>query len=224
MNPHLENPLAFGAPATQTEDASLGMDLPRSSSLPPQTGSLREADASCRRVDSGVWFENEVHIHDSALKAYLAQSFPGVRGAVEDVVQESYLRIWRTRAGTPLNSAKAFLFRVARNIALDLMRRDSISPVRSVGDLAALPVFVDGRGVAETVSMAEKVELLGEALASLTIRARTIVMLRKFQGRSTRETALHLGIAEKTVEEHLYRASKRLGAYLRRRGVSSHFE
>src|SRR5687768_12172623 len=105
------------------------------------------------------WFADEVHPHDASLKAYLRSSFPAVRD-IDDVVQESYLRIWRSRAAQPIHSAKAFLFKVARHVALNLVDRQRASPVMVVGDLAALPVLDHGPGVVETVGRNEKLRLL----------------------------------------------------------------
>jgi hypothetical protein len=81
-------------------------------------------------VDDTRWFSEEVHAHDSQLKAYLHGRFPSVRCEVDDVVQESYLRVWRIRASQPIHSAKAFLF--------------SIAP-RGPGHRASRPCFA-GRG------------------------------------------------------------------------------
>jgi RNA polymerase sigma-70 factor (ECF subfamily) len=166
------------------------------------------------------WFAAEVHPHDAQLKAYLRSSFPAVRD-IDDVVQESYLRIWRSRAVQPIHSAKAFLFKVARHVALNLVDRQRASPVMVVGDLAALPVLDSRPGVVETVSKNEKVRLLVLALATLPPRCREIIILRKLKGVPQKDVAARLGIAEKTVEEQVARGVKRCEEYLRRRGVTN---
>ena len=74
------------------------------------------------------WFLEQVHPHDQALKGYLRGSFPKMRD-VDDVVQESYLKIWQARRRQPIDSARAFLFRIARNLALNLTGREQRSPV-----------------------------------------------------------------------------------------------
>lgn len=56
--------------------------------------------------DRSKWFKEEVHLHDGQLKSWLKGTFPSVRD-VDDVVQESYLRIWKAKATEPINSAKA---------------------------------------------------------------------------------------------------------------------
>ena len=172
--------------------------------------------------DNARWFAEEVHPHDSRLKAYLRGSFPAVRD-VDDVVQESYLRLWKARAVQPVRSARAFLFTVAKNVALALLRRHRPSPIDAVGDLGALDVLDEGPGVVDAVSTAEKIRLLVSALATLPPRSRDVIMLCKLKGLTHREAAAQLGIAEKTVYEHLLRGLKRLGEQLRRQGGSDHF-
>ena len=168
------------------------------------------------------WFAAEVHPHDAQLKAYLRSSFPAVRD-IDDVVQESYLRIWRSRAVQPIHSAKAFLFKVARHVALNLVDRQRASPVIVVGDLAELPVLDHRPGVVETVSKNEKLRLLVLALATLPPRCREITILRKLKGVPQKDVAAQLGIAEKTVEEQVARGVKRCEDYLRRRGVTDSY-
>jgi RNA polymerase sigma factor (sigma-70 family) len=139
-------------------------------------------------------------------------------------VQESFLRIWKARAAQPILSARAFLFKVAGRVALDLVRRERVSPVRNVGDLAALPVIDDSRGVAESVSLQEKIRLLAEAVAALPPRCREIVILRKLKGLSQKEAAAQLGLAEKTIDEQVARGVRRCEDFLRKRGVRSYYD
>jgi RNA polymerase sigma-70 factor (ECF subfamily) len=173
--------------------------------------------------DQARWFAQEVQPHDAALRGYLRATFPWMHD-VDDVVQESYLRIWKARASRPVQSARAFLFAVARHFALDLLRRHRRSPVAAVGDLAALNVVDDRPGVVATVGTAEKIRLLAAAVATLPPRCREVVMLCKIEGLSHREAAARLGLAEKTVDEHLLRGLRRLGAALRAQGIDRYFE
>ena len=183
---------------------------------PPSTPSAPTAADTAAR-----WFTEEVQPHDAQLKAYLRSSFPAVRD-IEDVVQESYLRIWRSRAAKPIYSAKAFLFKIARHVALNLLDRQRGSPVVFVGDLAVLPALEEKPGVVEAIGKAEKVRLLAEALATLPPRCREITVLRKLRAIPQREVATRLGIAEKTVEEQVARGVRRCEAYLRRRGITTY--
>lgn len=185
---------------------------------------LSDSAPAAGQADPARWFAEHIQAHDGALKSYLRHAFPAAREEVDDVVQESYFRIWKARAGRPLHSARAFLFTVARHVALDFLRRRRISPVSAVGDLAALPVLEVNHDSAKGASMAEKIALLEAGLAALPPRGREVVLLRKFEGLSQKEVAERLGISEKTVDEHLYRGLRRLGAFLRAKGVTGCYE
>ena len=168
------------------------------------------------------WFVDQVHVHDSALKSYLRHSFPGARYEVDDVVQESYLRIWKARAAQPIQSAKAFLFTIARHVALDLLRRDRISPVDGnvVIDSAASHVIDNRPGVVETACAREEAVLLAKAIDALPARCREIVILRKLRGMPQKEIAARLRIAEPTVQVQVARGMKKCDQFLREHGVS----
>ena len=173
-------------------------------------------------TDQARWFTEEVHPHDAQLKAYLRGSFPAVHD-VDDVVQESYLRVWRVRAEGPIRSARAFLFTVARRLAIDGTRRHLASPIDAITDLARLRVADETVDIAGEVEQRERVALLGEAIARLPDRCRAVFLLHKIEGLSRRETAERLALAEKTVEVQTARAMERCGEFLRRRGVTGLF-
>jgi RNA polymerase sigma factor (sigma-70 family) len=162
----------------------------------------------------------QVHPHDSSLKAYLRGSFPAVHD-VEDVVQESYVRVWKARAAQPIRSAKGFLFQVARRLALDILRHGRASPIDEGRDLAALSVFHHDLNAAETASLLERKRLLIDAVVALPARCREIVILRKLEDIPQKEVAARLGLSERTVENLLSRGVKRCENYLRRHGLSS---
>ena len=173
-------------------------------------------------ADQLRWFADEVHPHDAQLKAYLRGSFPAVRD-VDDVVQESYLRIWKARAAEPIQSAKAFLFQVARHLALDFVRRERNSPIERTSDLGALHVVDTKPGVVETIGRAEKIRLLADAIDALPSRCREIFILRRLKCIPQKDVAARLGLSERTVEVQVLRGLRKCEDYLRARGVRGLF-
>lgn len=169
------------------------------------------------------WFSEEVRPHEASLRSYLQGRFPAVRD-IDDVVQESYLRIWKARAAHPIRCAQAFLFTVARRLALDTLRHQRASPIEGIGRLDDLPVMADTLDAAEAAGRRERIRVLAEGIATLPTRCREVFILHKIQGRSRRETAQCLGLAEKTVEAQTTKAIERCREYLRRRGVTAWFE
>lgn len=109
--------------------------------------------------ESARWFADEVHPHEPQVRDYLYGSFPGIRD-VDYVGQESFLRIWKARTGGPIQFGKAFLFIVARNLALSLIQRQRWSPIDAVTDLAALRIIVDRQRAVEAACTREEIELL----------------------------------------------------------------
>jgi len=191
---------------TDKAEFALRMDSPRSETAPPS-------------ATLHTWFSAEVQPHDASLKAYLRSAFPGVRD-VDDVAQESYLQLWRTRAREPIRSARALLFKVARQLAIDLVRRERVAPVTPVADLAQLAVADSARGVADAIEAEEKFRLVAEAVLALPPRCRDAVVLYRLKNLSRAEVAARLGIAEKTVDEQVARGSRRIEKFLRARGVT----
>lgn len=177
-----------------------------------------------RSAEQTRWFAEEVHRHDSSLRSYLNHSFPTVREDVDDVVQESYLRMWKVRAAQPIHSAKAFLFRVARNIALDRIRHHQASPIDNVSHLEGLSVLEDKPNAAEDVSRRERIRLLADAIADLPTRCRETFILHKIKGLSRKEVAAQLRLSDRTVGVQTERACKRCAEYLRKRGVNGLFD
>ncbi len=161
---------------------------------------------------------HEVHPHEPSLRAYLQNRYPSTRD-VDDVVQESYLRIWKAAARNPVTSAKAFLFKVARNIVIDLGRRGQIDPVVAITDLTALPVIEDRPGVVEIACTREEIALLADAIDSLPARCREILILRKLLGVPQKAIAAQLGLSEQTVQVQVCRGVKRVAEYLHRHGI-----
>lgn len=154
--------------------------------------------------------------HGPQLKAWLRGSYPAVRD-VDDVVQESFLRVWKARAARPIASAKSFLFSVARHLAIDLIRRERVSPVDRLPDLAGLSVLDDGPGVAEVACTREEIALLAQAFLALPPRCREVMLLRQIEGVPQKEIARRLGLSELTVQTHVVNGLRRVEEFMRRR-------
>ena len=170
-------------------------------------------------AEENRWFSEEVYVHEPSLRAYLRAQYPFAPD-IDDVVQESFLRLWKVRMGQPVRYAKALLFKVARHLVIDTARRNKISPIEHVTDLAALPVIDDGRpGPAEAACKREEIVLLAAAIDSLPARCREILILRKLRGVPQKAIAAQLGLSEQTVQVQVSRGVRRCEEFLRAHGV-----
>ena len=174
-------------------------------------------------LEESDWFTDEIAPHDSALRAYLRSHFPTLHD-VDDVVQESYVKLWKAQKQGRIAFAKAYLFTTARNAALAIFRRPRIFSDQPVTDPAVLGISEEGTDVAERVSTRQEIGLLLDAIDALPARCREIFILRKLQGLSQKEIAARLGLSEQTVQVQIARGVKRCAQFLRARGVTGRFE
>ena len=176
----------------------------KTSPINPAEGTRTGADEAAQR-----WFLHEVHPHSDVLRAYLRKAYPSVPDP-SDIVQESFLRVWKARASAPVRSAKAFLFQVARRLAIDVVRRRQVSGDNAVCETDVRSVLDDGPDAAEAACRNEELWLLAQAIAALPARCREVMILRKIEGLSQREIAVRLGITEGTVQVHIGRGLRQL--------------
>ncbi len=140
------------------------------------------------------------------------------RGAAEDTAQDAGMRLIDAVRREPLalRAPRAFLFHVATNLARDQLRRRG----RTDRVLSELQHEITHAPSADVVAAArEEIALVGAALAELPERPRQVLLLARVEGLSHAEIGDRLGIAVKTVENHVGRALALLAARLgRRRG------
>lgn len=123
----------------------------------------------------------------------------------EDVVHEAFARFWERRDEISLEHQKAYLFRMAVNLA---SRKRRWKKLRR---------FVGLEEEAMTVTDAER-DLLGkenaqrvaQALDDLSEKQRSTLLMIRFGEMSYKEAALVLGISEGTVASRLHHATKTL--------------
>ena len=164
-------------------------------------------------AEESRWFKEEIRPHEKELRAYLRGRFPSLVDVV-DLLQETYARLLRARAGGQATLTRAYLFVIARNVALDLIRRDKAVSVDRLGDLEGTYVVEDRPDAAEALSHEQELALLDEAMRALPPRCREILTLRRIEGLSHREIAGKLGIAEGTVNAQLAIGLLRCRQYL----------
>lgn len=131
--------------------------------------------------------------HRSALVDY-AKPILGCRARAEDVVQEAYLRFDGIAADRTLDEPVGFLFRIVRNLALDLSRR--------LGREGRLHTQVESDDIAEDRPSPEaealyrdQLQAVLQALDELPERTRIAVRMHRLDGCTLAQIAAHLGIS-----------------------------
>jgi RNA polymerase sigma-70 factor (ECF subfamily) len=137
----------------------------------------------------------------------------GRRDLAEELVQETFVRLWRTAGSFDQRrgSVGAFVFTIARNIAVDLWRRPSSRPFDPEPEELAEPVDRADRIVT--------VLAVRDALRSLSVAHREVLELTYRGGLKQTEIAEILGVPLGTVKTRTYYALRALRLALQERGL-----
>ncbi|HEX5420313.1 MAG TPA: RNA polymerase sigma factor [Gammaproteobacteria bacterium] len=143
--------------------------------------------------------------HRAALLRYLS-GLLGSGGAhdAEDLLQEAYARLLDARhLDRSGGRARAYLFKVATNLAHDRFRR---RPTSSLEDAPATELAsLDGSPEC-IVDFAQGLEIVAGALLGLKPRCRQVFLLRAAEELSYEVIAERLGISKRTVEREMKHA------------------
>jgi len=129
------------------------------------------------------------------------------RSAAEEVTAIAFERAYRKRRrfDPRRGSGRAWLFGIARNAALDELRRR-----KRHAALTADPADLTGPDTGDDPERRETRLLLAEALADLSPRERELVALKFFAGLSNAEIGAVVGISESNAGTKLHRVVEKL--------------
>lgn len=139
---------------------------------------------------------------------------------IEDVIQDTYLRIYGIQDYTSVESPKALLITIAHNLAVELGRRRSSRATDAVADVDALGVSSDMPQLEEQLDARRRFEAFCLAVDSLPPICRRVFVLRKVYKLSQAEISAVLGISQSTIEKHVVKGMVRCRDHLRSSGLS----
>jgi RNA polymerase sigma-70 factor (ECF subfamily) len=125
----------------------------------------------------------------------------------DDIIQEMYARIGTVDNLDDIRDPLLYAIKVAQSIILNHVRRSRIVGIDAVGDMDDYDIPSQDPSPEDEVASRDEVDLVIKALDGLPERTRNVLMLRRVEGLSQRDTAERLKIAEKTVEKHMTQAA-----------------
>lgn len=166
---------------------------------------IAQAQTGDQRAFGGL-----VRRHQDRLYRFILR-LTGNREEAMDLTQETFMKAHQALPGwRPEAQFRTWLFRIAHNAALDVLRRrervgfSPLSDLDSGDDGHSLPD--PGSQPDKLLSDRQSIELLERTLRELPVEHREILLLREVEDMSYAEIAATLGIAEGTVKSRIARA------------------
>jgi RNA polymerase sigma-70 factor (ECF subfamily) len=123
----------------------------------------------------------------------------------DDIVQDSFEKLWRHVAEIDFAVAKSWLFSTAYHTMIDIIRKEkrlSVVEEYQEADLVTATQYTDLN------------EILHSALERLPENLRSVVLLRDYEGYSYREIGEITGLSEAAVKINIYRGRMALKNYI----------
>jgi RNA polymerase sigma-70 factor (ECF subfamily) len=185
---------------------------------------LSDEETAIRAVDSEVFFDALVD-RFTPLVYRTALNITGDARDAEDVVQETFLRVFRHIGSfdPKKGSFKTWLLTIARNQSVNVFSSIRRKTLRFVQDLADTergiggnldPIVDPGLNPEAALSDREMGRKTAEALQRLPERQRTALILKTVEELSVAEIASVMKASESSVESLIFRARKTLAQEL----------
>ena len=145
------------------------------------------------------------------LRDYLKGKFGDIDDA-EDIVQEALLRVHQAQADTTIENPRAYLFKVAHNIAIDRMRENRQRRLREekwadVHIISDNGITLSGQPSPEAaLNTEQKIALIMAAIKELPENCQRVFILHKFKELSYDEVARTTGLSKSMVGKYMMRA------------------
>jgi len=167
-----------------------------------------------------VAFHRAMAEHADSLKTF-ATRLLGDSIAAEDVAQDAFLALYRHLNQVPTAAFRPWLFRVARNLCLDQLRRRKFKlclfrDIERDDDNPFPPIDADADAPDIASETREARAAIERAIAELPTKFREAFLLCEVEGLSYEDAAAVMGCPVKTVSTRLYRARQRFKSLVSR--------
>ena len=159
-------------------------------------------------------FSDLYRTHSDAVYRF-ALFLSGDPALADDILSETFIRLWHARSRVDLTTVKGYLLAIARNLFLAERRHSSRMTALDEG------VHDSGPGPERQVHAHIELQTVLAALQALPEIDRAAVLLRAEEGMSYEEVAAALGLSAVTARVKVHRARLKLAEALRGRGPGS---
>lgn len=199
-----------------SSEVALGDDVP-GFPIPDDPAPSRGDAELVRRLRAGDEraLEEVFRAHYAGMCAFVRR-FVFAPDIAEELVQDVFFKLWTRRETlSEIDALRTYLFRAARNTALNHLRRKKLENAWEEQEAARGEPITTG-ATDDGASTSEVAVAVNEAIGRLPTRCREIFLMSREGGMTYGEIAHALGISIKTVETQMGRALKSLRLSLAR--------
>ena len=157
--------------------------------------------------------------NEGAIRRFLA-GYTKSAEDIEDFTQETFLRGFAAEMRRDIKEPKAYLFQIAKRVALEKFRKSKRAPMDLLEDSGGPDLILDeGQAMAdEWLDGRRKLALFARAVAHLPPQCRKAFLMRRVDGLQYKQIANRMNITVSAVEKHVATGTLKCHEFLRAHG------
>jgi len=162
--------------------------------------------------DIGLCKEKKFHFffntNATLLRNFLFYKFGGLQD-IDDIVQDSFIKLWDNCAKVTTETAKSYLFRIAINQSNSLLRHETVK-LKHQKEIKHINNNTTNESPEYLLEEKEFMIKLEKAISSLPDRQREVFLLNRIEKKTYREIAELSSVSVKAIEKLMHKALLKL--------------
>ena len=163
-----------------------------------------ETDPEARRSDISEAFVEQ----QRPLRAFISRFIRGPQD-IDDIAQETFVRAFLAEQKGDIQHPKAYIYRVARNLAFETLSKKSTQLTSYIEDSCDLSLLQSNEDIEVSTIVKEKFDRVKVAIAEMPPQCQRVFIMHKVYGFKYKEISQQLGISVSTVEKHIMTGLKK---------------
>lgn len=147
------------------------------------------------------YFDIAFKTHANDIRNYLYYKFGNLELA-EDIVQESFIKLWINCTKVTFQKSRSYLFTIATNMFIDMKRHEKVV----LNFRISQPKSINHESPEYLLEEKEFMTKLQDTMASLPSKQREVFLLNRIDKKTYKEIAEILNISIKAVEKRMQKA------------------
>lgn len=146
--------------------------------------------------------------HQRPLKSFISRFIRRPQD-IDDIAQETFVRAFLAEKKGDIQHPKAYIYRVARNLAFETLTKKSNQLTSYIEDSCDQSLLQSDENVEDSMATTEKFDRVKIAISELPPQCQRVFIMHKVYGFKYREISQQLGISVSTVEKHIMTGLKK---------------